>query len=439
MRDINELREAVKSAVDAEKEDLIEIGRHIWRTPEPGYREVRTSKYLVEKLKGLGLQVKENLAMTGFRADIDTGRPGPTLAIMGELDSLIIPNHPDADKATGAVHACGHNASATSIIGTAIGLLKSGVLKDMSGKVALIATPAEEGIELEYRLGLIREGKIGSIAGKPQLIREGVFDDVDLAYMTHLTSGNFGFNDHNGSIQKIVTFKGRSCHAASPQNGVNAQNAVCLAQNAIAFMREKYSNSDKIRIHGIISYCGNSSNVIPDEARMEYMLRAPSIPELVELGKRFDNAVTHASLAAECTCTIDTISGYMPLFDNLKMGQVLKETVEDLKPGAPFNNNNAFLSSCTDMGDVASIVPGVHGYCPGYSGTSHGCTMQISDEYSSYVTMSTLNAEMCLNLLYGDAAPAKEIAAERQGLLSIPEYIKLIDQLNGSVTTEYKG
>ena len=91
------------------------------------------------------------------------------------------------------------------------------------------------------------------------------------------------------------------------------------------------------------------------------------------------------------------------------------------------------------MGDVASIVPGVHGYCPGYSGTSHGCTMQISDEYSSYVTMSTLNAEMCLNLLYGDAAPAKEIAAERQGLLSIPEYIKLIDQLNGSVTTEYKG
>ena len=83
MRDINELRASIKSAVDAEKEQLIEIGRHIWKNPEPGYREVKTSKYLVEKLRGLGLQVRENLALTGFRADIDTGRPGPTLAIMG--------------------------------------------------------------------------------------------------------------------------------------------------------------------------------------------------------------------------------------------------------------------------------------------------------------------------------------------------------------------
>ena len=436
MRDINELRAAVEAAIDAEKDELIEIGRHIWKNPEPGYREYRTSKYLVEKMKALGMDVREGLALTGFRADIDTGRPGPTLAIMGELDSLIIPNHPDADKETGAVHACGHNASATSMVGTAIGLLKSGVLEDMCGKVAIIATPAEEGIELEYRLGLIHEGKIGSIAGKPQLIREGVFNDVDLAYMTHLTSGNFGFNDHNGAIQKIVVFKGKSCHAASPQNGVNAQNAVCLAQNAIAFMREKYSNSDKIRIHGIISYCGNSSNVIPDEARMEYMLRAPSINELLELSRRFDNAVQHSSLAAECSCTIETVSGYMPLYDNMKMGEVLRDTVAQLKPGAPFNFNNSFFGSCTDMGDVATIVPGVHGYCPGYTGASHGCNMRISDEYSSYVTMSKLNAEMCLNLLYGDATTAREIAADRQGLLTIPEYIKLIDQLNGSVTTE---
>ncbi len=437
MRDIKELRTAIEKAIESEKDELIAIGRHIWQNPEPGYREFKTSKYLVAKLKALGLDVKEGLAMTGFRADIDTGKPGPTLAIMGELDSLIIPNHPEADKETGAVHACGHNASATSIIGTAIGLLKSGVLEDMSGKIAIIATPAEEGIEMDYRLGLIREGKIGSIAGKPQLIREGVFDDVDLAYMTHLTSGNFGFNDHNGSIQKRIVFKGKSCHAASPQKGVNAQNALCLAQNAIAFMREKYSNSDKIRIHGIINYCGNSSNVIPDEARMEYMLRAPSVDELVELGKRFDNAVLHSSLAAECSCTIETISGYMPLFDNMKMGAVMRDTVASLKPGAPFNFNDSFFSSCTDMGDVATIVPGVHGYCPGYTGTGHGCDMRICDEYSSYVTISMLNAEMCLNLLYGEAATAREIAADRTGLLTIPEYIKLIDQLNGTVTREF--
>ena len=92
MRDIKELRTAIENAIESEKDELIAIGRHIWQNPEPGYREFKTSKYLIDKLKALGLDVKEGLAMTGFRADIDTGKPGPTLAIMGELDSLIIPN-----------------------------------------------------------------------------------------------------------------------------------------------------------------------------------------------------------------------------------------------------------------------------------------------------------------------------------------------------------
>lgn len=426
----------VERVIDAEQETLIGIGRHIWSHPESGYKEYKTSAFLAEKLRSLGLTVKEGLALTGFRADIDTGRPGPTLAIMGELDSLVIPNHPEADKETGAVHACGHNASATSLVGTAIGLLKSGVLKEMSGKIALIATPAEEGIELDYRKSLIAAGKIRSIAGKPQLIREGVFDDVDLAYMTHLSADTFGYNDHNGAVMKKVIFKGKDCHAASPQRGINAQNALNLAQHAIALMREAYSASDKVRIHGIVTYCGDSSNVIPEEARMEYMLRAPSVDELLKLSERFDKAVLFSAKATECRGTVETISGYMPLLDNLKMGAVLKRTVEHLAPGKPFRDNTPFFCSCTDMGDVATIVPGVHGYCPGYAGNSHSCEMRIADEYSSYITLSKLNAEMCVNLLYGDAAVAREIAADRSGLLSVDEYVKLIDRLDTTLSTE---
>ncbi len=438
MRSLEEVKSAVFAAIEAEKDEIIEIGRHIWKNPEPGYKEYRTSAYLADKLRSMGLNVRTGLAVTGFRADIDTGRPGPTLAIMGELDSLVIPNHPEADKATGAVHACGHNASAASIVGTAIGLLKSGVLEDMCGKIALIATPAEEGIEMDFRKSLIQEGRIASVAGKPQMIREGVFDDVDLAYMTHL-SGRFGFNDHNGSVLKRVVFKGKSCHAASPQNGINAQNAIALAMHAIALMREHYSASDKVRIHGIVNYCGDSSNVIPDEARMEYMLRAPSIDELLTVSERFDKAVIYSAKAVGCECAVDTISGYMPLFDNMKMGKVMRSTVEDIAPGAPFDENGLFFSSCTDMGDVATIVPGVHGYCPGCSGNSHGCNYMISDEYSAYITMSRLNAGMCVNLLYGDAAIGKEIAADREGLLSIPEFIDVIDRLNSSITSDAMG
>ena len=165
--DLNAARLAVKDTVNAYAKEIIAIGEHVWQNPEPGYREVKTSSFLAGKLEELGLTVKKGLAVTGFRADIDTGREGPVLAVLGEMDSLILPNHPQCDRKTGAIHACGHNASSASLLGTAIVLLKSGVLDSMCGKIALIATPAEEGIEMDYRKSLIEKGLIGSIAGNP--------------------------------------------------------------------------------------------------------------------------------------------------------------------------------------------------------------------------------------------------------------------------------
>ena len=122
----SEARNAVKAAIEKRRDFLCSVGTHIWNNPEPGFREEKTSAYLVDIFKSLGMEVKTGLAVTGFRADLETGRPGPTVAILGELDSLILPNHPECDKATGAVHACGHNASATGLIGAAIGLVESG-------------------------------------------------------------------------------------------------------------------------------------------------------------------------------------------------------------------------------------------------------------------------------------------------------------------------
>ena len=180
---VNHIRDAVSAAIEAHQNEIIEAGEWIWRNPEPGYREVKTSAYLVERLRALGLEVKTGLAITGFRADIDTGRPGPTVAILCEMDSLILSSHPECDKETGAVHACGHHTSGAALIGTVIGLLA--VKDQLCGRIALIGTPAEEGIELDYRKTLIAAGKIKSIAGKAQLIREGVFDDVDVAFMNH--------------------------------------------------------------------------------------------------------------------------------------------------------------------------------------------------------------------------------------------------------------
>ena len=270
MSNIENARAAALAAIKQSENTILEAGRWIWNNPEPGYREVKTSAYIIEALKKLGLEVKTGLALTGFRADIDTGKPGPTIAIMGEMDSLLIPNHPQCDKTTGAVHACGHNIGGAGLIGTAVALLA--VKDQLCGRIALIGTPAEEGIEMDYRKSLMDAGKIQAISGKSQMLIEGVLDDIDIAFMNHL-SGSFGHRDHNGAINKRLTFHGVSCHAAGPQNGKNALNAATLAMNAIALMRESYSNSNMMRVHGIITGGGEAVNVIPNEVTMEYMLR----------------------------------------------------------------------------------------------------------------------------------------------------------------------
>ena len=430
----SDARNAVKAAIEKQRDFLCSIGTHIWNNPEPGFREEKTSAYLVETLKSLGLEVKTGLAMTGFRADIDTGRPGPTVAILGELASLVLPNHPECDKATGAVHACGHNASATSLVGAAIGILQSGVLEHLCGKIAFIGTPGEEGIEMDYRKSLIDAGKIKSISGKSQLLREGVFDDVDISYMHHLST-HYGYNDHNGCVNKKITIHGKSCHAASPQKGHNALNGATLALNAIAMLREIYSNDQFVRIHGIITNGGSAVNIIPDTVTLEYMLRAPDLESIVALNDRFDKVVMYAARAAECEASIETIHGFMPLYNDPELGELMGEITTSINPEADFDHNSKFFSSCTDMGDIATVIPAVHGYSMGGAGTSHGIDYRISDPEKAYIESSILNASIAVDLLFGDAEKGKAIAARKRDLLPIPEYIRVIDDLSKTVSS----
>ena len=432
MKTLDEVRAAVRNAVEEASAELIAVGEHIWKNPEPGYREVKTSAYLVEKLRALGLEVRTGLAMTGFRADIDTGRPGPTVAFLGEMDSLVLPNHPECDPVTGAAHACGHNCSAATLVGVATGLLKSGVLDSLCGKIALIATPAEEMIEMSYRKKLMEEGKICSISGKSQLICEGVFDDVDVAFMNHIST-SFGYYDHNGCLNKQITFRGKSCHAAVPQEGVNALNGANLALHAIGLLRESLGYSKYFRIHGIITGGGDAVNIIPDKVTAEYMLRAPTMGELVKLNERFDKIVMHAAKAAECEVAIETVLGCMPLYDSKMLGDCMKETVEYLAPGAFFGNNDLFYASCTDMGDVATVIPSVHAYAPGCAGTSHGIDFRISDPHGAYVVNSQFAALTIADLLYGDGEKAKSIAAGKKDLTPIPDYIATVKRINKTV------
>ncbi|MDY3071972.1 MAG: hypothetical protein SOW68_06875, partial [Eubacteriales bacterium] len=101
--------EQVFSLVEAHSAQILEAERELWRHPETGYREWYAHRYLAERFEALGYTLTCAGNIPGFCADLDTGRPGPKLLILGELDSLLCATHPEADPETGAVHACGHH------------------------------------------------------------------------------------------------------------------------------------------------------------------------------------------------------------------------------------------------------------------------------------------------------------------------------------------
>ena len=430
-----ELKAKVLAAIDANAAQIIEIGENIWKNPEPGYREYKTAALTAGIFKSLNLPTQEKLGLTGVRGDMSFSADGPTVAMLGEMDSLILPTHPECDPETGAVHSCGHNASMAGMLGAAIGLAAAGVKDELTGKVAFIAVPAEECIEIEKRLQMISEGQIASLGGKGELIRQGVFDDVDLSYMLHC-GGSYAYGSHNGFITKKVTFKGFSCHAAAPGNGINALHAMTLAQNAVGLLRERWAGMNPtVRIHGIVTSGGDVVNIIPDKCKMEFLIRADKIATLKVLHKEFDRAMNGAALAVGAGVEIQTIPGYMPQYDDNELEQFYCDAVKAIDPEVK-NHGSIPRCSSTDMGDLSTIMPTLHGYTAGAAGTSHGVSYKIVDKERAYVTNAKILAAITIDLLSNGAEAAKRIAAKREGKLSVKEYIDLADSLNATVSRE---
>ncbi|MBQ5362089.1 MAG: amidohydrolase, partial [Clostridia bacterium] len=168
------------NAVEKYRKLILDAERYIWQHPETGYKEYKTSAYMEEKFLELGYDIVKAQGITGFTAQIDTGREGPVLLVLGELDSIICPAHPEADPETGAVHSCGHNAQSATLLGIAAALTEPAVLEGLCGKIRLCAVPAEELLEIEYRSLLKAQGKIKYFGGKSEFLSRGLFDGVDL-------------------------------------------------------------------------------------------------------------------------------------------------------------------------------------------------------------------------------------------------------------------
>ena len=310
------------NAVEKHTDLILEAQNYIWANPETGYREEKTSAYMAKKFRELGYKLTIAKDITGFYTVIDTGREGPEVLILGELDSLICPDHPAADKNTGAVHCCGHSAQCAALLGVAAALKEEGALDGLSGRIRLCAVPAEELIEIEYRQSLIDKGIIKYFGGKTEFLYRGYFDGVDLAFMVHTTSGDT-FRTTKGSVgclSKRVIYKGMSAHAGgAPWNGVNALYAATQGLSAINAIRETFKESDIIRVHPIITKGGNVVNAIPDTVTLESFVRGSTFEGIDSANKKVNRAISGAALSLGANVEIIDKAGYAPNYNDSGM------------------------------------------------------------------------------------------------------------------------
>ena len=431
------MKQKIIAAAEKYKQLILDAERYIWNHPESGYREWNTHRYLKERYEALGYTLVEAGNIPGFYTDIDTGKEGPTVMILGEMDSLIIPDHPECDKQTGAVHACGHHAQSAALLGVAAILREPGMLDNLCGRIRLCAVPAEEGIELEYRKELKKQGIISQVSGKAEIICRGWCDDVDMAFIVHTFAGEPGRisctgEGSNGAISKTVEYKGVSSHAGgSPWAGVNALYAANLGLSAINALRETFHDSDMVRVHPIITAGGTVVNAIPETVKLESYVRGATTEAIERETKKVNRAIAASAAALGARVTIDDELAYAPLNNDPGMFEVFKEVAIDTVGEENTSFSMIRGSGCTDMGDVSLIVPAIHPYIGGAIGTSHGANYYINDPETACVTSAKLQIMLLEALLKNGAERGKKIIREFKPTFgSIKEYIDFSDSLS---------
>ncbi len=436
---------ALFQTVEEHKERILAAERYIWEHPEPGYREWTTHAYMKAQFEELGYQVTEAGNIPGFYTDLDTGRPGPKIAIFAEMDSLIIPSHPEAAKDTGYVHACGHNCQCAAMLGVAAAFRQPHALDGLSGSIRLILVPAEELIELNFRRSLKEQGIIRYFGGKQEFMYRGILDGVAMSMMVHTAKeGLRCMKGSNGCVIKEAAFLGKSAHAGgAPQNGINALYAANLGMQAANALRETFMDQDRIRFHPIITQGGDSVNAIPDHVAVESYLRGATVEAIGEENQKVNRAFAGAAAAMGCRLQLRDLHGYSPRLNDPGMKQVCGEVARMLVPEEQVTINEVWTTGCSDMGDVSCVMPALHPHVGGAIGAGHSPQYQIADPYLACVVSAKWQVGMAALFLQEDAKRAKQVLQEgRQDYPAIPAFLASLDRMSrtwDAVTYEEDG
>jgi amidohydrolase len=313
--------------------EILELSHRIHANPELGFEERKASGWLADVLDDAGFRVERGVCglETAFTA---TAGQGPLrIGICAEYDCL-----PEIG------HACGHNMIAAMGVGAGIAAAK--VADEVGLTITVLGTPAEE---------------VGNASGKILMLERGAFERIHAAMMVHPTPVELLEGHLIAASMFDVHYTGREAHAAAfPEQGVNAADALTVAQVAIGLLRQHIRQTD--RVHGITTHGGDAPNVVPAHTSARYLVRAENLEELKGVRAKVYRCFEAGELATGAK--LEICGGDKPYaevkYDHQisltykRNAEALGRTFPDLGPLAQR------ITASTDMGNVSQVIPSIH-------------------------------------------------------------------------------
>jgi amidohydrolase len=322
-----DLKSAARSTIDRDRERLVALSHRIHAHPELKFEETQSSAWTAGLLADAGLPVDFGICElpTAFSSRVGDGPLH--VAICAEYDALPMIGH-----------ACGHNIIAAMAVGA--GLALAPLVDELGITLSVIGTPAEEGG-----------------GGKILMLERGAFDGVHASLMVHPTPTEDLYPRVSAVAHMRVQYTGRESHAAiAPELGINAADALTVAQVAIGLIRQHLRPFDQI--HGIVTHGGDATNVVPAHTEGTWMARSRTLTDLDELRPRIEHCFEAGAVA---TGSAIAISDVCPPYAHMEHDHDLVEAYRTNAGtlGRPESQDGAATFS-TDMGNVSLAMPSIH-------------------------------------------------------------------------------
>ena len=312
---------------------VLDLSHRIHAKPELGFEEENASKWLAETLDSAGFKVERGVCDLPTAFSACAGNGPLHIAICAEYDSL-----------PGIGHACGHNMIAAMAIGA--GIAAAEAADDVGLTVHVIGTPAEE---------------VGNASGKVLMLERNGFAGIHAAMMVHPAPVEMIEAHLIAASMFEVNYTGKEAHASAfPEMGINAADALTVAQISIGLLRQHLRQTD--RVHGFTTHGGEAPNVIPAHTSARYIVRGENIEELKDVRAKVYRCFEAGAVATGSK--LEIVGGDKPYADmrfDHEISEIYKRNAESLgREFPPLSPIMARLAASTDMGNVSQVIPSIH-------------------------------------------------------------------------------